>query len=201
METPISVESPFAGRLFKVQVLTWNDQHGREVRREIVQHPGAVLIIPVIDETRLVMIQNFRVAVGERLLEFPAGKLEPGELPANAAARELEEETGYLAANIEKIGEYYTSPGFTNERMHSYAATGLTQFAQRLEAGEEIQTTIVTIQQALSMIQSGEIRDGKSIAALYMWLQRVGRLSLKETFHERQRLTAASIAANGDSIS
>jgi ADP-ribose pyrophosphatase len=169
MTTTPPVELAFKGRVFSVQVLDVQDSHGRMHRREIVRHPGAVLIVPVIEATRVVMIRNYRVAVGERLWEFPAGKLEPGEDPKAAAARELEEETGYRAATLRKLGEFYTSPGFTDELMRIFVAEKLTQVGQRLELDEDIHVEAVSVSDVREMISDGRLRDGKSVAALSLW--------------------------------
>lgn len=157
------------GHIFDVQVLSWTDEHGRHLQRDVVRHPGAVLIVPVLDRDRLVLIRNHRVAVDQTLLEFPAGTLEPPEPPAQAAARELEEETGYHARSIAALGEFYTSPGLTDELMHTFVAEELTEVGQRLEAGEQIEVQIVSRAEALAMVDDGRIRDGKTIAALFMW--------------------------------
>ncbi len=165
------------GSLFKVEVVSWTDQQGRRHSREIVRHPGAVMVIPLLDGGRLVMIQNGRIAVDEMLWELPAGKLEPGEDPQHAASRELEEETGYRASTMERMGEFYTTPGFADELMHVYVARGLVARAQRLEPGERITVEIVEIAQAKKMIREGVIRDGKTIAGLLM------HISASEVIH------------------
>ena len=162
------------GNVFNVEVISLQDERGRSIRRDIVRHPGAVLIIPRLADGRLVMIRNYRIAVEESLLEFPAGKLESGEPPDRAAARELEEETGYRAARIEPLAEFFTSPGFADERMHAFLADGLTEVGQRLEAGEQIQVEILAEAQVLAMIDDGRIRDGKTIAAMLIWHRRNG---------------------------
>lgn len=165
------VETVHEGSLFKVEALSWTDERGRSIRREVVRHPGAVVIVPVLDADHVVMIRNYRIAVDDRLWEFPAGKLELGEQPRAAALRELEEETGYAATSVRELGTFYTSPGFADELMHAYVAEGLTPVGQRLEAGEDIQVRVVPIREALAMACSGKnaLRDGKSIAALLMW--------------------------------
>lgn len=169
MSPVIQTTRTHEGRLFKVDVLTWTDEKGRPVTREVVRHPGAVTVIPVLDETRIVLIRNHRIAVDETLLELPAGKLEPGEKPEMAARRELVEETGYECEHVRKIGEFYTSPGFADELMHAYLATGLTESRQRLEPGEVITVEVRTLTEVLERIHTGGIRDGKTIAALLMY--------------------------------
>jgi ADP-ribose pyrophosphatase len=169
MNTHWHAQTVYPGRLFQVQVLSRTDGSGRELRKEVVRHPGAVLVIPVLDEHTVVMIRNYRVAVGESLWEFPAGKLEPGEKPELAAARELEEETGYRCGRLRKIAEFYTSPGFTNELMHAFVAEDLVHVGQRLEPGEEIIVENIDLNDALAMIHDGRLRDGKSIAGLLAW--------------------------------
>jgi ADP-ribose pyrophosphatase len=165
------VETVHEGSLFKVEALSWTDERGRSIRREVVRHPGAVVIVPILDADHVVMIRNYRIAVDDRLWEFPAGKLEPGENPDVAAVRELEEETGYTAKSIRKLGAFYTSPGFADELMHAYVAENLTHVGQRLEAGEDIHVQVIPLSKALDMAGGGAdgLRDGKSIAALLMW--------------------------------
>jgi len=181
MTSDARVETPFKGRLFKVQMLSWKTPNGREIRREVVRHPGAVLIIPVrapaASGARVVMIRNWRMAVGKRLWEFPAGKLEDGEEPIKAAARELEEETGFRAGVLRKLGEFYTSPGFTDELMRVFLAEDLSPCGQRLEEDEDIEVRTVALDDVLAMIRRGEIRDGKTIAGVLMWREGAGELS------------------------
>lgn len=173
MKSPVAVDVPYRGRLFDVHVVHLRLADGRPLEREIIRHPGAVLVLPVLEtaesDVRVVMIRNERIAVGRRLWELPAGKLEPGEDPADAAARELEEETGYRAREIRKLGEFYTSPGFTDELMRVYVAEGLTFAGQRLEAGEDIEVVPVPVEESLEMAIDGRLIDGKTIAALLMW--------------------------------
>ena len=162
----------FTGKLFNVEVIEFTSREGRAVRREVVRHPGAVVIVPVLADNRLAMIRNYRIAVDQRLWELPAGKLERGEDPQRAASRELEEETGYRAGRIEKLGEFYTSPGFADERIRAYLAQDLEEVGQRLEPGEDIVLELLPLKRVLEMLDRGEIRDAKTIAALYLWERR-----------------------------
>lgn len=165
----VQVDTPYRGKLFQVQVLSYTDEQGRAVKREVVRHPGAVLIVPVVDDQHVLMIRNYRIAPDETLWEFPAGKLEPGEDSLHAAHRELEEETGYRSNDVHKIGEFYTSPGFANELMRVFVAENLNFVGQRLEPGEEITVQTVTRDDALAMVHDGRLRDAKSITGLLMW--------------------------------
>lgn len=140
--------------------------------RDIVRHPGAVAVVPVLPDGSIVLIRNHRVAVDEWLWELCAGKLEPGEPPADAARRELEEETGFACASIEKLGEFYTSPGFADELMRVFEASGLQPIPRRLEVGERIEVEAKSVDEVLAMIERGEIKDGKSIAGIMLWLRR-----------------------------
>jgi ADP-ribose pyrophosphatase len=145
--------------------------------KETIQHPGAVAILPLVDEDRVCLIRNYRVAVDKTLIELPAGTLEPGEEPAATAHRELIEETGYRAASIEKLREFTMSPGILNERMHLYLATDLTLGAMALEAGEQIDTFVVPWNEAMQMVFDGSIEDAKTLVGLMHFdhLRRSGR--------------------------
>jgi ADP-ribose pyrophosphatase len=143
--------------------------------RDVVRHPGAVAVVPITAEGRLILIRNFRVAVDEWLWELCAGKLERGEDPAAASARELEEETGFTAATITPLGRFFTSPGFADEVMHLFEARELSPVPRRLEPGERIEVEALPLERVLEMVRCGEIRDGKTIAGLFLWLRREGR--------------------------
>lgn len=165
------------GGIFAVEQVRYRDEAGRELTRDIVRHPGAVTVVPVLDDGRLVMIRNWRIAVAGWLDEFCAGKLERGEDPAHAAARELEEETGYCAAQVTPLGTFYTSPGFADERMHVFEARGLTPVPRRLEVGERIEVVLRSVDEVSAMIRQGRIVDGKTIGAFAQWmLARQGQL-------------------------
>ena len=172
MPARLDVHTAHRGRLLALQVLTWTDAQGRTVQREVVRHPGAVLVVPELPGDRIVMLLNRRVAVDGTLWELPAGTLEPPETPRQAAGRELEEETGWRAGWIEPMGEFYTSPGFCDELMRVFVARDLHWVGPRPEPHEEIEVRIVPLEEALAMVDDGRIRDGKTIAALLMRVRR-----------------------------
>jgi ADP-ribose pyrophosphatase len=156
-------------RRFRVVRHRGRTASGHEYVRETVQHPGAVVVLPILEDGRVCLIRNYRVAVGQTLIELPAGTLEPGEDSADTARRELEEETGYRATRIEPLLEFFMSPGILSERMHAYLATGLTKGPPSPEAGEEIEPLLVTWDQALRMALGGEIQDAKTLATLLFY--------------------------------
>ncbi len=142
---------------------------GRETTRAVVFHPGAVAIIPLLPDGRVVLIRQYRHATGEVLLELPAGtRDQPGEAPLDTAARELTEETGYRAECLELLSEFYTAPGFCNELMALYLATGLTIGDQRLMDDEAIAVEALPLADALALIADGTIRDAKTIVGLLL---------------------------------
>lgn len=131
-----------------------------------IRHPGAVTIVPILDDGRVCLIRNQRVAVGDTLVELPAGTLDKPEDPAATAHRELIEETGYRAGKMTKLCEFFTSPGIMSERMHLFVATELVPGPSALEAGEQIENLVVPWSEAIEMAMRGEIRDAKSLAGL-----------------------------------
>jgi ADP-ribose pyrophosphatase len=157
------------GEVFSVDRVEWTDSSGRALSRHIVRHPGAVTVVPELADGRLVIIRNWRVSVQRWLLEFCAGKLEAGEAPLAAAARELEEETGYRAGHVAPIGQYLTSPGFADERMHAFVARDLRPVPRNLQPGERIDVEVHAPDAIARMISDGSIEDGKSIAAFALW--------------------------------
>jgi len=173
MDASVHVKSPHQGRLIRVEVLSWTDEQGRSIAREVVRHPGAVVIVPQLGPDRVVLVKNYRIAIDEHLWELPAGTLEPNESPLDAATRELEEETGYRPGRIEPMGEFYTSPGFCDELIHMFVAHDLTFVGQRLEPHEQIEAHDFAWSDALAMIDDGQIKDGKTIAGLLMQSRRL----------------------------
>jgi ADP-ribose pyrophosphatase len=149
---------------------------GREGTIDVVEHPRAVVLVPIDGQGRLFFVRQYRHATARRLLELPAGGLEPGEAIEVCAQRELQEETGFRAAHIERLGGFFTAPGYCDEYLHVFLASGLSESAL---AGDEehIEPVAVPLDDALRMVASGEIEDAKSVAALLMYLQLRGLVS------------------------
>jgi ADP-ribose pyrophosphatase len=129
-------------------------------------HPGAAVILPLVDDDHVCLIKNYRIAVSEELIELPAGTIDRSEDPLDTARRELLEETGYRAGTLEKLHEYWVSPGILSERMHFFVARDLTPGAAQPEPGEQIQAFVVSWSDALEMIVDQRIRDAKTIVGL-----------------------------------
>ncbi|MGB3398909.1 MAG: NUDIX hydrolase [Candidatus Deferrimicrobiaceae bacterium] len=134
---------------------------------QVVRHPGGVGVLPLHEDGTVTLIRQLRPAVGSRLLEVPAGRLAPGEDPEVCGRRELAEETGLRASTILSLGIFHSSPGVFDETIHLFLATGLTQKEADPEQYEEIGTVRIPLEQARRMAMSGEIKDGKTIAALF----------------------------------
>lgn len=145
--------------------------NGRRVEFDLVHHPGAAAIVPFLDDGRVLLIRQYRFATGGEILEVPAGKLDAGEAPEVCAARELEEETGYRAGRLERLGSIWTTPGFCNEVIHLYAAFDLTPTEQRLEPDEIIELVPTSFDEALDAL-SGPVVDGKTATALLLAARR-----------------------------
>ncbi len=145
---------------------------GRRTARDIVEHPGAVAIVPILDDGRVVLVRQYRYAVGKELLEIPAGTLEEGEAPDTCARRELKEETGYNAGSVVKMISFYTAPGYSSEVIHIYVATLLRKGEQRAEEDERISVEAYGIDELLRMIEENAIEDGKTVAGVLSWLTR-----------------------------
>jgi len=156
---------------FRVESVEVAAADGTLRRREIVRHPGSVAILPVVDESHVCLIRNFRASAGRILVEIPAGTLEPGEDPQAAAHRELAEETGYRAVRMDPLLACYLSPGILDERMQLFIATALKPGPTAREPGEQIENLVTTWDQALRMIDEGEIEDAKTIVSVLAYLQ------------------------------
>jgi ADP-ribose diphosphatase len=147
---------------------------GKTKTREVIRHPGACVILPLLDDGRVCLIRNWRIAVGQTLIELPAGTLEPPEPPEKTAERELIEETGFRAKQIQFLHAFFLSPGILDEKMHLYLATGLTAGQPAREEGEEIENWLVPLDDAVAMIFRHEIQDAKTIVGL-LWVERLRR--------------------------
>jgi len=154
---------------FRVVEHTQTLGNGQVVRRQVVVHPGAVTIIPLLEGDRVCLIRNYRVAVGKSLIELPAGTIDNNEPPAVTAVRELQEETGFTATRWRELPPFFMSPGILNERMYLFVAEGLTQGETAREAGEEIDNLMVPWQEAVAMAQRGEIEDAKTLVGILQW--------------------------------
>lgn len=158
------------GARFNVHRMTLTDNDGQLYVREVIRHPGAVVLLPILDDGRVVLIENTRPSVGETLLELPAGTREPEEQAIVTASRELIEETGYTAGKLELIHEFYSAPGICDELMHLYRATELVAGDPRREATEVIENRIATKDEITDWIKDGTIRDAKTLVGLYAFL-------------------------------
>ncbi len=146
-----------------------DEETGRRHKREVVVHPGAVVVLAFDPHGNVLLIRNRRYAVDQVLRELPAGTLEKKEDPMNCAGRELLEETGYLAGRLKPIGSYFTSPGILTEKMYAFAAYDLQKKQTALEEGEEIELEPTPMDEAIRMIGDGRIQDAKTIATLLMY--------------------------------
>lgn len=148
---------------------------GRTAEREVVVHRGAVALVPMVDADHVCLVKNVRFAVGRTLLEVPAGTIDAAESPDQTAARELTEETGYTAARIEFVREWFVSPGVMTERMFLYLCRGLSPGPSRHELDERLETVILPWDEALAMARDGRICDAKSVLALLICDPLVGK--------------------------
>jgi ADP-ribose pyrophosphatase len=159
------------GAKFDIELVETQGRDGSMLTREVIRHPGSVIVLPLLtaaDGPRVVLIENFRLSTESVLLELPAGTRTPGEDPAVCAARELTEETGYVAGNLRHVTTFLTAPGLTDEAMAFFVATDLTHSRQHLENDEDIAVRPVGLREAFAMLAKGEIRDAKTMLALLL---------------------------------
>ena len=140
---------------------------------EFVEHPGATAIIPMLNESRIILLKQYRHALRKYIWEIPAGTIDPQESVINCAKRELIEETGYSAEKWQKLGEMTPVPGYSDERIHIYLATGLLPAGQNLDRDEIINVHVIEFNKAMEMVNAGKIQDAKSIAGLFLALNRL----------------------------
>jgi ADP-ribose pyrophosphatase len=156
----------YEGRKFTVEQIGARTRDGETHQYDVVRHPGAAVILPIMDDGRALLISNHRIAVGCDLLELPAGTIDPPEPAIECARRELAEETGYTAAEMAPLVSFYSSPGICNELLHAFVATGLTAGDSALEPGEWIEPAPMKLEESLAAIEAGRITDGKTIVTL-----------------------------------
>ena len=173
METWIRRETVYQGRIFSLLVGETRLDDGRVVIREMVQHNGGVAVVPVLDDS-VILVRQFRIAIGRSLLELPAGRLEGDEAPEQRARLELEEETGYRAGRMVLAASYYSSVGFTDERMFIFLAFDLEATAQNLEFDERIEIVKWPIATLENRLAAHEIEDAKTIIGLRALLAQIG---------------------------
>ncbi|OPJ56963.1 NUDIX hydrolase [Alkalithermobacter paradoxus] len=167
-EKTLSSEKIYNGKIINLRIDTVELPDHKYQKREIVEHPGAVAILPITDNNEIIMIKQYRKTVEEVLWELPAGKLEVGEDPKKCAIRELKEETGYSAQKIELLNIFYTSPGFSDEKMYLYLAKELNEGNPTPDEDEYVEIYKVKIEEALKMIEDGKIKDSKTIVGILL---------------------------------
>ena len=171
----------FSGRVFAVTVDTIREGE-TTYQREVVRHPGSAVIVPVFEDGSVALVRQYRHPAVRYLLEAPAGTLNRGERPDEGAARELEEELGFVAGKLEKLSEFFVTPGFCGEKMWLYLATELTETKQQLEDDELLEVVRLPFSRALEMITAGEIEDAKTIIGLMLAAPRIGPSMLETEY-------------------
>ena len=179
MSGKISSRKVYDGRIISVDVDTVRFPDGSVGELEMVRHPGASAVVPVLEggrDPQVLLIKQYRYAADGFVYEIPAGRLDPGESPERCAARELQEETGYTAEKLQRLTTMYTTPGFTDERIHLFVAEGLSQGKSDRERDEFLELFPVALSEAVAMIRSSQIVDGKTaIALLLTFLEHTGQ--------------------------
>jgi ADP-ribose pyrophosphatase len=165
-EKTLSEETIYNGKIIDLKIKEVELPDGNKGKREVVEHPGAVAIVACTPEDKLVVVRQFRKPLEKTIVEIPAGKLEKGEDPLDSAKRELEEETGYQCSNLKKIAAFYTSPGFADEFIHVYFTNSLQKGTKNTDSDEFVDGMEITLEEALAMIETGEIIDAKTIYAV-----------------------------------
>ena len=165
----------YKGRIVNLNLETVTLPNGATVELEIIHHPGAAAVVPMKDDRTVILIRQYRHAVGGYIYEIPAGKLHPGEDPRECAQRELEEEIGYKAGRLDQVTSAYTTPGFTDEVIHIYKATQLQRGTQNLGHDEVLEIAEFPLEKTITMIRDGVIKDAKTIVGLQcVYLQILG---------------------------
>lgn len=168
----VTTRRVYDGKVLALDVDEVEEPGGVRATREVVRHRGSVATLAVDDEGRVALVRQYRYPAEEELWELPAGRIDPGETPEEGAARELEEEAGLRPGHMERLALFFTTPGFCDERMHVFRASALRPVAARPEADERIELRWFTAVELASMIDTGEIREGKTLVAVLMELRR-----------------------------
>lgn len=159
-------ENTYTGKAFKVASVTLQTEEGKQVTRDVIEHPGAACVVPMLDKDTVLLIEQWRIGAKRPLWEIPAGTLDPGEDPLACAARELEEETGYKAGKLEHLFTFFPSPGILDEKMHIFLATDLTRGQTKFDDDEQIVAKPFSFRDLRIQLKANNIKDGKTIAAL-----------------------------------
>lgn len=173
-EIALESQEVFDGRIIKVRVDKVLLPNGRTSAREVVVHRGAVAVVPILEEGNVLLVKQFRYPVGEVLLEIPAGTLKEGEDPKECALRELEEETGY-SGDLSYLCTLFLAPGYSTERIHLFMATNLRRTRSNPDEDEILESIEIPLEDAISMIKDGKIKDAKSVAGLILTRERILR--------------------------
>ncbi len=173
VETKVEGEAVFDGKLLHVRRDTVRLPDGTLATREYIVHPGAVLIVPVLPDGRLGIVRQFRYPLDRILIEFPAGKLDPGETPLATAQRELREEAGYIAASWQRLGRVHSVVSYSTEEIELLVATDLTHVGAKLDAGEFLEVGTMSVEEMLAAVDHDEITDAKTVAALLLYVRRL----------------------------
>lgn len=167
----ITSEPIFKGLIFDVTRDHLREEDGLQIVREVVRHPGGAGGLPLLADGRVALVKQYRHPAGRDLLEIPAGRLEVGELPEACAAREIEQEIGWRPGRMTKLAEFYSTPGFCEEKLYVYLATELTPAAQQLDHDESVEIIYLPLAEAISLAERGVIEDAKTIIALLLAAQ------------------------------
>jgi ADP-ribose pyrophosphatase len=167
----ISSREVFKNKLFRVVDEVATDPSGFEIHRAIVRHPGSAVMMPVDEKNRVLLVKQFRLPAQQNLWELPAGRLDPGESPLQAAKRELREETGYTAKKWVKLASFWSTPGYVDEKMNLFLASELTQGEQQPMEDERIEMRWFAKKELQGLIRGGKIHDAKTMVGYFLWLE------------------------------